>query len=96
MSIEIMYPSRTQSRAQNPLFAREFRRQKLCVMLALAAIGLGLLLVQFVPITAHADDAAHPAQPAAATTPIQTVPIQADLPAGKTVRQIQIYATPAR
>lgn len=91
MSIEVMYPSRSQSRAQNPLFAREIRRRKLCFMLAFAAISLGLLLLQLVPMTAHADGAAFQSQPAAITSPVKAEPA-----AGKTVRQIQLYDIPAR
>ncbi len=86
MSIEAMYPSRRQGHSQNPLFARELRRQRFGLMLILAALGLGLLLLQLLPITAHADNTTMPA-PAAAT--IERV--KAETPAAKLVRQIQIY-----
>jgi hypothetical protein len=88
MSIEIMYPSRRQSRSHNPLFARAQRRQKLALMLVMAALGLGLLLLQLVPVTAHADDAAVQAKPATETA----APSKPEAPR-RTVRQIKIYET---
>ncbi len=86
MSIEAMYPSRNQSRTQNPLFAREFRRQRLVLMLILATIGFGLLLLQLFPMTAHADG-----RPVLATAPAAMEPIKLQTQDGKPVRQIQIY-----
>jgi hypothetical protein len=90
MSIEAMYPSRSQSRSQNPLFARAFRRQRLAFMVILALIGFGLLLLQLFPMTAHADGAAGHAIAAAVQ------PVKAETANGKPVRMIQIYAIPAR
>jgi hypothetical protein len=89
MSIEVMYPSRSQSRAQNPLFARRVRRQQLALMLVATAIGLGLLLFQFVPITAHANVAASAEGKSAPVAAI--APIKAAAPSGKAVRLIPIY-----
>ncbi len=90
MSIEVMYPSRHQSRAQNPLFARKFRRQRLGFMLAATTFGLGLLLLQFIPITAQAG--AVPAE--VKSTPVAaSEAIKAPIPASKVVRQIQIYGS---
>ncbi len=89
MSIEAMYPSRTQPRSQNPLFARAFRRQRLCLMLILATIGFGLLLLQLFPMTAHADARQMSADPAS------ILPIKTEAPNGKAVRMIQIYDVPA-
>jgi hypothetical protein len=88
MSIEAMYPSRNQSRAQNPLFARKFRRQRLGAMLFLSALGLGLLLLQIVPIHANAASAEIKSAPAAIMAPTK-----APAPVNKAVRQIQIYAS---
>lgn len=90
MSIEAMYPSRTQPRSQNPLFAHALRRQRLCLMLVLATIGFGLLLLQLFPVTAHAD-----ARQTSAAEPASIQPVKAETPNGKTVRMIQIYDVPA-
>jgi hypothetical protein len=86
MSIEAMYPSRNQSRAQNPLFAREFRRHRLALMLILATVGFGLLLLQLFPMTAHADG-----RQVQASVPVAVAPIELHTQDGKPVRQIQIY-----
>ncbi len=88
MSIEIMYPSRRQPRSQNPLFARAQRRQKLALMLIMAALGIGLLLLQLVPVKAHADGATLQPQPAGAiAAPSKPAMLT------KAVRQIKIYET---
>ncbi len=91
MSIEAMYPSRKQSRAQNPLFARAFRRQRLALMLILATIGFGLLLLQLFPMTAHADARQVQAPVAQVAVPAAAAPIKLQTQDGKPVRQIQIY-----
>ncbi len=89
MSIETMYPSRNQSRAENPLFARKRLRQRLGVMLAGTTLGLGLLLLQFIPITAHADAASSEVKSPLANA---MAPFEAHTPASKAIRQIQIYS----
>jgi hypothetical protein len=99
MSIEAMYPSRSQSRSQNPLFARAFRRRKLCLMLILASIGIGLLVLQLFPMTAHADVTAQAAAevpaPLKAPAAVAVEPIKTNAASGKPVRMIQIYDVPA-
>jgi hypothetical protein len=87
MSIEAMYPSRHQSRSRNPLFARKYRRQRVGAMLALCALGLGLLLLQIVPFHANAASVEVKSAPVAAVAPVKTVN-----PVSKTIRQIQIYS----
>jgi len=90
MSIEAMYPSRCQSRSQNPLFWRTLRRKHVALMLAAISAGMCLTLLQLIPVTAHAD-----AKTAAATQPaIPTAsPIAPAAPqTGRTIRQIQIYS----
>jgi hypothetical protein len=87
MSIEAMYPSRNQSRAQNPLFSRELRRKRLVAMLALTTVGVSLLLLQLVPVKAHADNAVAQVKPAT----VVAEPVKQAAPAGKVVREIQIY-----
>lgn len=86
MSIEAMYPSRKQSRAQNPLFARKLHRQRLALMIVLTCLGLGLVLLQLVPIHANAASAEVNSAHIAA-------PIKPAAPVSKPVRLIQIYGT---
>ncbi len=88
MSIEAMYPSRRQARSHNPLFERKLRRQRFCLMLVLAALGLGLLAIQFIPLQAHAN-AVEGETTIAAPVVVQAVPAPV-----KHVRQIRIYEAP--
>jgi len=98
VSVEAIYPSQQQPRAANPLFARSLRRRKLALMGLLSVSGLGLLLLQIVPMTALAENPALPPQTTAETVMQQPAPqvqaSQAPKAAAKTIRQIQIYNLP--
>jgi hypothetical protein len=83
-----MYPSRRQSKSQNPLFAKTLRRRQLALMLSLILIGICVVVLQLIPVTAHADAKATTIQPA---VPAASSITPAAYQTGKIIRQIQIY-----
>jgi len=96
VSIEAIYPSRQQSKADNPLFARSLRRRRLAFMALLTVSGIGLLVAQIAPMNARAENPAPQPQAVAepATPKAEPQPFQDQKAAPKTIRQIQIYNMP--
>ena len=91
MSIEALYPSRRfQSHANNPLFARERRRRRLCIMVAVIGALSSLAVLQVMPFDAEAHNAP------AAVVSAPALPASAAATPRKAVRIIPLYsAAPA-
>jgi len=100
VSVESIYPSQQQPKADNPLFARRLRRRRRAFIAILMMIGLGLMIAQIIPMNARADNPL-PETPAIALSAsasveangqaMQAVPQK---PARKAARQIPLYNAP--
>jgi hypothetical protein len=92
MAVQTVYPSQQQSKSNNPLFARELRRQRLGFMALLIMLGLGLLALQLLPLAARADNPAALEQPAIH----MKAPVMQTAQLSKPVRQIKLYNLPSQ